>query len=54
MDEYHSIMKNDVREIVLRPEGKSMVTSRWLYKLNNATDGSVEKYKDRFVARRFS
>ena len=34
MDEYHSIMKNDVWEIVPRPEGKLVVTSRWLYKLN--------------------
>ena len=50
MDEYHSIMKNDVWEIVLRPEGKSVVTSRWLYKLKHAADGSVVKYKARFVA----
>ena len=47
-------MKNDVWEIVLRPEGKSVVTSRWLYKLKHDVDGSVEKYKARFVARGFS
>ena len=54
MDEYHSIMKNDVWEIVPRPERKLAVTSRWLYKLKHAADGSVEKYKARFVARGFS
>ena len=54
MEEYHSIMKNDDWEIVSRPEGKSMVTSCWLYKLKHAVDGSVEKYKFRFVARGFS
>ena len=54
MDEYHSIMKNDVWEIVPRPEGKLVVTSRWLYKLKHVADGSVEKYKARFVARGFS
>ena len=54
MDEYHSIMKNDVWEIVSRREGKSMVTSRWLYKLKHVVDGSVEKYKARFVAQGFS
>ena len=54
MDEYHSIMKNDVWEIVSRPEGKSVVTSRSLYKLKHAADGRVEKYKARFVARGFS
>ena len=45
MEDYHSIMKNDVWEIVSRPEGKLMVTSHWLYKLKHVADGSVEKYK---------
>ena len=54
MDKYHSIMKNDVWEIVPRPEGKPMVTSRWLYKVKHATDGSVEKCKAQFVARGFA
>ena len=50
MDEYHSIMKNDVWEIVLRPEGKSVVTSQWIYKLKHATDGSVENQGQVFSA----
>jgi hypothetical protein len=54
MEEYQSIMKNDVWEIVLRPEGKSVVTSKWIYKIKHATDGNIEKYKARFVARGFS
>jgi hypothetical protein len=33
MEEYQSIMKNDVWEIVSRPEGKSVVTSKWIYKI---------------------
>ena len=51
MVEYASIMKNDVWEIVLRLEGNSVVTSRWLYKIKHAADGNVEKLKARFVAR---
>jgi hypothetical protein len=31
-----------------------VVTSRWLYKLKHAADGSIEKYKSLFVARGFS
>jgi hypothetical protein len=53
MEEYSSIMKNDVWEIVPRTKGKSMVTSRWLYKLKYVVDGRIEKYKARFVARGF-
>jgi hypothetical protein len=30
MEEYLSIMKNDVWEVVLRLEGKSIVTSKWI------------------------
>ena len=47
-------MHNDVWEVVLRPVGKSVVTSRWLYKTKYAVDGSIEKHKARFVARGFS
>jgi hypothetical protein len=54
MEEYQSIMKNDVWEIVPRPERKSVVTSRWLYKIKHVADGSIDKYKARFVARGFS
>jgi hypothetical protein len=54
MEEYNSIMKNDVWEVVPRPEGKSVVTSRWLYKLKHAANGNIEKYKACFVARGFS
>ena len=54
MEEYNSIMNNDVWEVVPRPEGKSVVTSRWLYKIKHATDGSIEKYKAHFVSQGFS
>ena len=51
---YQSIMKNDVWEVVPRPEGNSIVTSKWIYKIKHAADGSIEKYKAIFVARSFS
>jgi hypothetical protein len=54
VEEYASIMKNDVWEIVPRPEGKSVVTSRWLYKIKHVADGSVEKFKAHFVVWGFS
>ena len=54
VEEYGSTMKNDVWEVVPRPIGKSVVTSRWLYKIKHAVGGSVVKYKARFVARGFT
>ena len=53
-EEYQSIMKNEVWEIVPRPKNKDVVSSRWLFKIKHAADGSIEKYKARFVARGFS
>lgn len=37
-----------------RPIGKSVVGSRWVYKIKYAVDGSVVKCKARFVAKGFS
>ena len=53
-EEYQSIIKNDVWYVVPKPEGKDVVSSKWIYKIKHAADGSIEKYKDRFVARGFS
>jgi len=44
-------MKNDVWEILPRPKGKLVVTSKWVYKIKRVVDGSINKYKARFVAR---
>jgi hypothetical protein len=54
MEEYHSIIKNDVWEIVPRPKNKDVVSSKWLYKIKHVAHGSIEKYKARFVAHGFS
>ena len=54
IEEYDSIVKNSVWEVVPRPVGKSMVGSRWIYRVKQAADGSVENYKNIFVAQGFS
>jgi hypothetical protein len=54
VEEYDSIVKNSAWEIVPRLIDKSVVGSRWIYKVKQAVDGSVEKYKARFVAQGFS
>jgi hypothetical protein len=53
-EEYQSIIKNDVWEIVPKPKSKDIVSSKWLYKIKHVADGSIEKCKARVVARGFS
>jgi hypothetical protein len=53
-EEYQSIIKNDVWEIVPRPKKKDVVSSKWLYKIKHVADESIEKHKARFVGRGFS
>lgn len=53
-EEYESIMKNDVYKVVPRPQDKIVVTSKWIYKIKHAVDGSTEKYKACFVGCGFS
>jgi hypothetical protein len=54
VEDYNYIMKNDVWEVVLRPEGKPVVIAMSLYKIKYVADGNIEKYKALFVARGFS
>jgi hypothetical protein len=54
VEEYQSIVKNDVWDVVPRPKEKTVVSSKWIYKTKHSADGSIEKYKARFVARGFS
>ena len=54
VEEYESIMKIQVCEVVPRRQGKNVVGSRWIYKVKHAAYGSMEKYKVHFMAKRFS
>jgi len=54
LEEYMSILKSNVWDIVPRPKDKSMVSFKWMYKIKHAADGSVENFKARFVARGFT
>jgi hypothetical protein len=53
-EDYQSIIKNDVWEIVPKPKSKDVVSSKWIFKTKHVVDGSIEKYKAIFVARGFS
>ena len=54
VEEYQSIIRNDVWEMVPTPKYKSVVSSKWIFKTKNSINGSIEKYKEIFIARGFS
>jgi hypothetical protein len=47
--EYHSIINNDIWEVVPKPKNKDVIYSKWIYKIKHAADGSIEKHKAKFV-----
>ena len=47
-------MTNDVWEVVSRLENRSIVGSKWIYKIKYAAVGNVEKYKARLVAKGYA
>jgi hypothetical protein len=44
-EEYQSIINNYVWEIVPRLKSKDVVSSKCLFKIKHASDGSIEKHK---------
>jgi hypothetical protein len=50
VEKYDSIVKNNTWEIVPRLVDKLVVGLRWISKVKQVVDGSVEKYKGGFVA----
>jgi hypothetical protein len=54
VEEYQSIVNNNVWNVVLRLKEKIVVSSKWIYKTKHSVDGSIEKYKARFIAHGFS
>eukprot|EP00253_Pinus_taeda_P020454 PITA_20454 len=45
VDEYDSIVQNNVWDVVPRREKKSIVRSHWRFKVKQVVDGSVEKHQ---------
>jgi hypothetical protein len=45
VEEYIYIIRNGVWDIVPILEGKSLVSSKWLYKIKHVVDGSINKFK---------
>ncbi|CAI7768388.1 unnamed protein product [Closterium sp. NIES-53] len=49
--ELKSIDENGTWELVELPEGRKAITSKWLFKIKSDSDGKIERYKSRLVAK---
>lgn len=52
-EEYKSLEKNKVFELVPRPERTKTIKNKLVFKIKRAADGSVDRYKARLVAKGF-
>ena len=52
--EYAALVANRTWELVPRPPGANVVTGKWVFRVKYKPDGSLDRYKARWVVRRFS
>jgi hypothetical protein len=52
-DEFDALQRNKTWTLVPRPPGASVVTGKWVFKHKFNSDGSLERYKARWVVRGF-
>ncbi|CAI7902916.1 unnamed protein product [Closterium sp. NIES-54] len=49
--ELKSILEIRMFELVELPDGRKVITSKWLFKIMSDADGKIERYKSRLVAK---
>ncbi|CAM8987178.1 unnamed protein product [Rhodiola kirilowii] len=52
--EIHALQSNNTWQIISLPPGKNVVSSKWIFRVKRHSDGTIERYKARLVARGFS
>ena len=53
-EEYKALLDNDTWRLVSHPPGANIVTDKWIFKHKYHSDGSLARYKARWVVRRYS
>ena len=53
-DEIEALNRNQTWKLVQLPRVKKTVGCRWIYKIKYNSDGTVERYKARLVAKRYT
>jgi histone deacetylase 1/2 len=53
-EEYRALLVNQTRDLVPRPSGCNVVTGKWIWTIKKRVDGTLERYKARWVLRGFT
>ena len=53
-EDLDAFSKNHTWDLVTLPPWKSVVGCKWIYKIKNHSDGSIERYKARLIAKSFT
>lgn len=53
-DEYNALIENQTWELVEAPKDQKVIDNRWVFKVKQNPDGTIERYKARLVVRGFT
>jgi hypothetical protein len=52
-DEYNALLRNKTWKLVPPQAGRNLINYKWIYKIKQKADGSVDHHKARLVAKDF-
>jgi hypothetical protein len=51
IEEVHTHLENGTWKLVQLPQGKQAISSQWVFKIKQKSDGTIDKYKGQIIAR---